>query len=116
MLLCVDSVLLEISPFQWIVCGKMVICCVVNCSNRSGRDKEISFFRIPAIILHLSEQERQLTEKRQRGFLAAIGRKDLIGPKLGNARICSEHFVSGKPAALFDQCNPDWVPTLKLGS
>ena len=25
------------------------------------------------------------------------------------------HFISSKPAALFDQTNPDWIPTLKVG-
>ena len=29
--------------------------------------------------------------------------------------ICFKHFVSGKPAYLFDTNNPDWLPTLNLG-
>ena len=28
---------------------------------------------------------------------------------------CSAHFITGKPAALYDQANPDWVPTLIMG-
>ena len=27
----------------------------------------------------------------------------------------SRHFISGKPAALEDETNPDWLPTLNLG-
>ena len=32
-----------------------------------------------------------------------------------NIRVCSDHFISGSPATLFDSTNPDWVPSLKLG-
>ena len=35
--------------------------------------------------------------------------------KLKNERICSKHFVSGRPADLFDELNPDWLPTQNLG-
>ena len=34
---------------------------------------------------------------------------------LANDRICSRHFLSGKPAALEDDTNPDWLPSLNLG-
>ena len=30
-------------------------------------------------------------------------------------RVCSEHFVSGKPAKLYDCTSPDWLPTINLG-
>ncbi|KAI0226639.1 hypothetical protein LSAT2_022928 [Lamellibrachia satsuma] len=30
-------------------------------------------------------------------------------------RICSEHFITGKPAALYDTSSPDWTPSLRLG-
>ena len=91
----------------------MVLCCVVVCSKRSGRDN-VKFFGIPAVITHRGEQERELSNRRRREFLAAIGRADLKGTKLSNARICSLHFVSGSPANLFDDTNVDWVPTMKL--
>ena len=29
--------------------------------------------------------------------------------------MCSDHFVSGSPSALFDENNPDWAPSLNLG-
>ena len=91
----------------------MVLCSVVVCSKRSGRDN-VKFFRIPAVITHRSEQERELSERRRREFLAAIDRTDLKGTKLSNARICSLHFVSGSPAKFFDDTNVDWLPTMKL--
>ena len=30
-------------------------------------------------------------------------------------RVCGRHFVSGKPALLWDRYNVDWKPTLNLG-
>ena len=30
-------------------------------------------------------------------------------------RICSRHFIFGKPASLFEECHPDWLPSLYLG-
>uniref|UniRef100_A0AAV2KBK8 DDE Tnp4 domain-containing protein n=1 Tax=Knipowitschia caucasica TaxID=637954 RepID=A0AAV2KBK8_KNICA len=54
--------------------------------------------------------------------MGAIGTRPRLLPTLyhwqetpsKHARICSEHFVSGKPSDLFDQNNPDWAPSLKL--
>ncbi len=34
---------------------------------------------------------------------------------MSNDRICSKHSVSGKPASLLDETNPDWLPSLNLG-
>ena len=95
----------------------MVLCIVVGCSNRSGRDKGVSFNRIPVIrsaATGRSPREVELSKARRAGFLAAISRDDLTGSKLENERICSRHFVSGKPADLFDELNPDWLPTQHL--
>ena len=56
-----------------------------------------------------------MTKKRRAGYLAAI-RRDGPGDNNGleNDRICSRHFVTGKPAYLYDEKNPDWLPTLNL--
>ena len=29
--------------------------------------------------------------------------------------MCSSHFISGKPGSLFDETNPDWLPTINMG-
>ena len=51
----------------------MVLCVVLGCHNRSGRDKGISFFRIPAVITHSSPQDLELSKKRRNGlFLGRI--------------------------------------------
>ena len=46
---------------------------------------------------------------------AKINRKDLTTERYASIIICSRHFVSGSPARLFDETNPDWIPTLHLG-
>jgi len=94
----------------------MVMCVVIGCSKRSGRDKDVSFYRIPKIVTHRGKQEYELTKKRRAGFLAAISREGLEDSRvLEDNRICSRHFISGKPAYLYDEANPDWLPTLHLG-
>ena len=92
----------------------MVLCILVGCSNRSGRDKDVSFYCIPVIRTTRSEREFQLRKARREGFLAAIFRQDLTNSKLENERIWSRHFVTGKPADLFDETNPDWLPSQLL--
>lgn len=80
----------------------MVLCVVIGCSSRSGRDKGVSFFRIPTVVTTRGSAEKELTQKRRDGYLAAISRGDLTEKIVNNDRICSKHFVSGKPAYLYD--------------
>ncbi len=47
--------------------------------------------------------------------MAAISRVGLTDNIMKNNRICSRHFISGKPADLLDDTNPDWLPTQNLG-
>ena len=90
----------------------MVLCIVFGRSERSGRDKDVSFFRIPKVITNKGKDLEKLSRKRREGFLAAVRRCDLTEK---NDRICSRHFLSGKPACLIDENSPDWLPTLNLG-
>ncbi len=84
----------------------------VRCSNRSGRDKDVSFYRVPEVIV---SRGKQVYEVIKAGFLAAIARDSLKKTILEKDKICSKHFVSGKPAFLCDGTNPDWLPSLLLG-
>ena len=93
----------------------MVICAVVGCSKRSDRDKGVSFYRIPTIRTGRGERELELSTKRRAGFLAAISRADLTENSIDQARVCSRHFISGKPASLHEELHPDWLPTQNLG-
>ena len=88
---------------------------VIGCSKRSGRDKDVSFYRILKIIMHRGKQDYELNKKRRNGFLAAVSREALRDKVVTNDRICSRHFILGKPASTYDQENPDWLPTLHLG-
>ena len=93
----------------------MVMCVVMGCSKRSGRDKDVKFFRIPAVQQHKGQKEKELCKRRRDGYLAAISRERISFKILENDCICSRHFISGKPASLHDDTNPDWLPTLNLG-
>lgn len=55
----------------------MVLCLVLGCSKRSGRDKDVSFYRVPKVIASRGKQEYELTKRRRAGFLAAISRDRL---------------------------------------
>ena len=91
----------------------MALCIVVGCAKRSRRDKDVSFYRIPVIRRGRSQRELELSKAWRDGFLTAISRQDLTESILVNEHICSRHF---KTANLFDELNPDWLPTQILGT
>ena len=93
----------------------MVLCVVFGCSKRSGRDKDVSFFRIPKVIYNKGDKIQQLSRRRRDGYLAAISRLGLTEKILKNDRVCSKHFVSGKPVDLLEDTSPNWLPSLNLG-
>ena len=93
----------------------MVICAVLGCMNRSGKDKNKCFFRLPSVVTHQGERTLELSKRRQVEWLAKIRRQDIRPEKYANTRVCSDHFISGTPAALYDESNPDWAPSLHLG-
>ena len=72
-------------------------CAVPGCSNRSDRDKNFSYHRLPI--------NKPLLLKQG---IHEIGRENL--PNLDSTRVCSEHFVNSKGRKL----RPDEYPTLKL--
>ena len=89
----------------------LVLCVIVGCSKCSGRDKDVSFFRIPKVV-QPEENIVKLSKKRREGFLAAISK---LADKI-NDRICSRHFICGKPAYLLDETSPNWLPSSRWGS
>ena len=93
----------------------MVLCLFVDCHSRSGRDRDVSFFRVPVIDKNHGEEAEELSTKRRTKWIAAISRDDLTEQILKNDRVCSCHFVSSRPAKPWDKYNVDWVPTLNLG-
>lgn len=92
----------------------MVLCIIGNCGSKSGRDS-IRFYCVPSIITNQGEEFEELTRERRNLWISAIDRADLKTKNvLQNERVCSRHFVSGRPAANWDRFNEDWVPTLHL--
>ena len=73
-----------------------VSCCAVSCANRFSKDLLINFHRFPK------------EDERKKKWIRAVSRdkwelKD-------HHRICSDHFVSGKPSK--DPNHIDYVPTV----
>ena len=92
----------------------MVLCIIGNCGSKSDRDS-IRFYSVPSIITNQGEEFEELTRERRNLWISAIDRADLKTKNvLKNKRVCSRHFVSGRPAANWDRFNEDWVPTLHL--
>ena len=53
--------------------SKMVNCCsVVGCSNRSDREKDRSFHRLPMVITHLDGQTREYSTEQRNNRLSNI--------------------------------------------
>ena len=72
-------------------------CCVPGCSNRSSRERHLSYFALPL-----------KNKKLLRIWIHKIGRKKL--PINKSTRICSEHFLNATGRRL----RPDEYPSLKL--
>ena len=99
--------------------GLMVLCAVLGCNNHSERDKHMSYYCIPKVRKFSDKHELELLTKQRDGFLARINRADLTVEVLErntkmDYRVCSRH-ISGKPAYLYDETNPDWLPSINLG-
>ena len=82
---------------------KMVLCLMVECSNKSGKVKGVSFHRVPAVVTTKGEFMEELTRERRRRWISAISREGLSESILENDRVCGRHFISGKPAQDWDR-------------
>ncbi|KAK3913398.1 Zinc finger protein 771 [Frankliniella fusca] len=93
----------------------MVNCSIDGCKSRVGRDK-ISFYGIPAVLTRQCELTMELSERRRKCWFERIYRSSFDEANLPRyTRVCANHFVTGKPSALFDVANADWAPSLNLG-
>ncbi|KAK2904970.1 hypothetical protein Q8A67_006769 [Cirrhinus molitorella] len=89
----------------------MVINCAVRgCRNRLVNGSKLSFFRVPRVRTREGEETRALCERRRATWLARLNRTTVSDGR----RVCSDHFIQGKPSYLHDETNPDWAPSLKL--
>ena len=69
-------------------------CAVYDCTNRSNREDDRSFHRIPKVGENEGEEGVKLSTERRQAWFNAINRKDMDIEKNHN-RVCSDHFVSG---------------------
>lgn len=88
---------------------------VIGCGKRANRDKGTSYYRLPSIITYQGAQTRELSERRRREWLAAIQRQDIRPENYPHTRVCSDHFIGGKPSTLYETTHPDWVPSRNRG-
>ncbi|KAK3598290.1 hypothetical protein CHS0354_019816 [Potamilus streckersoni] len=86
-------------------------CWVNGCTNRADDSVKRSFYTIPIVRKFEGEQTKTLSEERRRPWLANINRRDVPSK---HSKICSDHFIQGKPEDLYNRSHPDWAPTLKL--
>lgn len=77
-------------------------CCAVGCSNKRVKGGKLKFYRIPFGHNEESKKLRQL-------WVQAIKREKCTEKQIDNARICSEHFISGEKSK--DLHHPDYVPS-----
>ncbi|XP_060561604.1 uncharacterized protein LOC132721334 [Ruditapes philippinarum] len=88
-------------------------CAIIGCSNRKDREKDLQYYRLPAVIKNQGIECEKLSDDRRREWLANIN-QNFKDKNIDNIRICSAHFISGKRAELYDRSNPDWCPTQRL--
>ena len=74
----------------------------MDCHARIGRDKDVSFFRVPSIYTNHGEEAEDRSMERRTQWIAAISRDNLTEQILKNDRVCSRHFVPGQSAKDFD--------------
>ena len=90
----------------------MVHCIIVGCSSNSRKDTAIGFFRIPSIVNKQGEEAEELSRERRERWILVISHDDIQWKDvLKNGRVCGRHFESGRPAAVWDRINNNWVPT-----
>ena len=51
----------------------VVTCCVIGCSARADRDKDLCFFSIPAVLTHQGKITEELSRKRRTAWIGRIG-------------------------------------------
>ena len=82
----------------------MVCITVIGCSKKCERNKDVSFYRIRTVVFGRSQ-----SRPRREDYLAAFSRADLTASIFENGRICSQLFLSSKPASLFDETSAKWL-------
>ncbi|CAN7943841.1 unnamed protein product [Ixodes hexagonus] len=80
-------------------------CAAVGCTNASGKQSGVRFFRFPASSLHAARRSEWVKAMRR------INTDRTPWQPSANSRVCSSHFLNGKKPSRFPD-HPDYVPSL----
>ena len=69
-------------------------CAVLGCSNRSNREVDKSYNRVPKEVVHKGAKVQKISKRRREKWLSNLSLSS-CGAKSKHARICSDHFVKG---------------------
>ncbi|XP_068203819.1 uncharacterized protein [Palaemon carinicauda] len=89
-------------------------CVVIGCGNDSECEIDKTFFQFPRVIQNAEGKQNVLSLLRQQAWIANLSSSNLNFEDLNDYRVCSDHFVQGKPCSLNDVENIDWVPSQNL--
>ena len=64
-------------------------CCAYGCTNRREEKGDLTFYAIPR---GNKEEQQELREK----LVEACKRENWSEQQINNARICGDHFITGK--------------------
>ncbi|XP_070380836.1 uncharacterized protein [Dermacentor albipictus] len=98
----------------------MVNCAVYGCSNRSKNKpndenfQPLGFYVVPRVKQGQCLRTAERSSRCRALWLSRIHRKDL-DELATHYRVCGAHFITGRPAYLMDEANPDWALSLNLG-
>ena len=78
----------------------------------------LDFYRLPSIAT-TDKRSEELSRDRRSQWLAKINRKNLtachLAEKNSTLHVCGKHLINGKPSALYETPDPNWIPTINLG-
>ena len=72
-------------------------CAIYGCLKRADRDKELRFYRIPAVKTNANKILQDLQKERFSLWLRIIRWADIDDSKCTYLQVCSLHFATGKP-------------------
>ncbi|XP_077535604.1 uncharacterized protein LOC144147363 isoform X2 [Haemaphysalis longicornis] len=103
----------------------MVSCCVRKCNSSSSGSRKsqpdnanpekVGFFAVPVILSNNCDKTKEYSRNRRQLWLKRINKLGHMNLSTKYIKVCGRHFITGRPANLFDVTNPDWAPSLHLG-
>ena len=93
------------------------VCGVVGCSNSRKNAPNVGFFCLPSIVTTAKKSE-ELSIHRRSQWLSKINLLTAcqFAEKHSALHVCGKHFINGRPSALYETIDPNWIPTINLGS